>query len=35
MSKALWQEAKGNMPHSKDRRKVSVAGVEKAKSDIV
>lgn len=30
MSKASWQEAKGNMPHSKDRRKVSIAGVEKA-----
>lgn len=35
MSKAFWQRAKANMPHSKNRKKVSVAGVEEATSDTV
>lgn len=35
MSEALCQEPKGNMPHSKNRKKVSVAAVEKARRDEV
>lgn len=33
MSKDYGRKAKGNLPHSKDRKQASAAGVEKAKSD--
>lgn len=33
MNEAYGKKAKGDMPHSKDSRKIGIAGVEKAKSD--